>query len=148
VTQQQLANLRPFQPGNPGGPGRPVGSRTAFSAGFLRDLAQVWQEHGPRYDGPYGQDPAGHLLCCLRSLQSDIRITLLITDVGLPGGINGRQVADAARAIRPDLKILFITGFAENAAIGHGHLDPGMQVMAKPFVMAALANKARELMEG
>jgi CheY-like chemotaxis protein len=84
----------------------------------------------------------------LKILQSDIRITLLITDVGLPGGINGRQVADAARAIRPDLKILFITGFAENAAIGHGHLDPGMQVMAKPFVMAALANKARELMEG
>jgi DNA-binding response OmpR family regulator len=61
--------------------------------------------------------------------------------------MNGRQVAEAARATRPDLKVLFITGFAENAAVGHGHLEPGMQVMAKPFVMAALANKARELME-
>jgi DNA-binding response OmpR family regulator len=62
--------------------------------------------------------------------------------------MNGRQVAEAARAIRPDPKVLFITGFAESAAIGHGHLDAaGMQVMAKPFVMAALANKARELME-
>jgi DNA-binding response OmpR family regulator len=61
--------------------------------------------------------------------------------------MNGRQVAEAARAIRPDPKVLFISGFAESAAIGHGHLDAGMQVMAKPFVMAALANKARELME-
>ena len=61
--------------------------------------------------------------------------------------MNGRQVAEAARAIRPDPKVLFITGFAESAAIGHGRLDAGMQVMAKPFVMAALANKARELME-
>ena len=84
----------------------------------------------------------------LKILQSDVRITLLITDVGLPGGMNGRQVAEAARATRPSLNVLFITGFAENAAVGHGHLDPGMQVMAKPFVMAALANKARELMEG
>ena len=67
MTQQQLANLRPFQPGNPGGPGRPVGSRTAFSAGFLRDLAQVWQEHGRDTVVSSGQDPAGHLLCCLRS---------------------------------------------------------------------------------
>jgi DNA-binding response OmpR family regulator len=83
----------------------------------------------------------------LKILQSDHRIDLLITDVGLPGGMNGRQVAEAARAARPSLKVLFITGFAENAAIGHGYLEPGMQMMAKPFVMAALANKARELME-
>jgi CheY-like chemotaxis protein len=61
--------------------------------------------------------------------------------------MNGRQVAEAARAIRPDLKILFITGYAENAAVGHGHLAPGTQVMAKPFVTAALANKVRQLME-
>jgi PAS domain S-box-containing protein len=83
----------------------------------------------------------------LRILQSPTRIDLLITDVGLPGGMNGRQVAEAARATRPELKILFITGYAENAAVGHGHLAPGMQVLAKPFVIAALANKVRELME-
>ena len=89
-------------------------------------------------DGPAG----------LKILQTDVRIDLLISDVGLPGGMNGRQVADAARAIRPDLKVLFVTGFAENATIRHGHLDAGMQVIAKPFVMAALANKVREIIEG
>ena len=74
-------------------------------------------------DGPSG----------LRILQSDARIDLLITDVGLPGGLNGRQVADAARLGRPDLKVLFVTGFAENAAVGNGHLDAGMEVITKPF---------------
>ena len=52
----------------------------------------------------------------LKILQSDVRIDLLITDVGLPGGLNGRQVAEAARETRPNLKVLFVTGFAENAA--------------------------------
>jgi PAS domain S-box-containing protein len=90
---------------------------------------------------------AGDGVAGLKILQSDIRIDLLITDVGLPGGMSGRQLAEAARARRPDLKVLFITGFAENAAVGHGHLDPGMQMMTKPFVMAALANKAAEMVE-
>ncbi len=98
-------------------------------------------------DAGYVVIEASDGLAGLKTLQSDARIDLLITDVGLPGGMNGRQVAEAARATRPSLKVLFITGFAENAAIGHGHLDPGMQVMAKPFAMAALANKARELIE-
>jgi CheY-like chemotaxis protein len=60
----------------------------------------------------------------LRILQSDARVDLLVTDVGLPGGMNGRQLADAARTTRPDLKVLFITGYAENAVIGNGHLGP------------------------
>jgi CheY-like chemotaxis protein len=98
-------------------------------------------------DAGYVVIEASDGLAGLKILQSDARIDLLITDVGLPGGMNGRQVAEAARATRPSLKVLFITGFAENAVIGHGHLEPGMQVMAKPFVMAALANKARELMD-
>ena len=83
----------------------------------------------------------------LNILQSGVRIDLLITDVGLPGGMNGRQVADAGRAIRSGLKVLFITGFAENAAIGSGHLDPGMEILAKPFAMAALGTKVREILE-
>jgi CheY-like chemotaxis protein/anti-sigma regulatory factor (Ser/Thr protein kinase) len=82
----------------------------------------------------------------LRILQSDVRIDLLITDVGLPGGLNGRQVADAARVSRPSLKIMFITGFAENASIANGHLDRGMEVMTKPFVASALIAKVRELL--
>jgi signal transduction histidine kinase/CheY-like chemotaxis protein len=82
----------------------------------------------------------------LQVLRSDQRVDLLITDVGLPGGINGRQVADGAREVRPDLKVLFITGYAENAVVGNGHLEPGMQVLAKPFPMEALATRIRDLM--
>jgi PAS domain S-box-containing protein len=81
----------------------------------------------------------------LKLLQSDLRVDLLVTDVGLPGGMNGRQMADAARVGRPDLKILFITGYAENAVVGNGHLDPGMHVMTKPFAMEALAGRIKEL---
>ena len=88
-------------------------------------------------DGPSG----------LKVLRSDARIDLLVTDVGLPGGMNGRQVADAARALRPGLKVLFITGYAENAAVGNGHLEPGMAVMTKPFAMDDLAGRIRGLIE-
>lgn len=98
-------------------------------------------------DAGYVVIEASDGLAGLKILQSEARVDVLVTDVGLPGGMNGRQLAEAARATRPSLNVLFITGFAENAAIGHGHLEPRMQVMAKPFVMAALANKVRELME-
>jgi CheY-like chemotaxis protein len=81
----------------------------------------------------------------LKLLESDVKIDLLITDVGLPGGMNGRQMADAARRCRPDLKVLFITGYAENAAIGNGHLEPGMHVLTKPFAMEKLASKIRAI---
>jgi CheY-like chemotaxis protein len=84
----------------------------------------------------------------LKILQSDARVDLLVTDVGLPGGMNGRQVADAARTVRTGLKVLFVTGYAENASIGNGHLDPGMQVIAKPFAMTDFANRVREMIEG
>ena len=84
----------------------------------------------------------------LKHLQTDTRIDLLVTDVGLPGGMNGRQVADAARSLRPDLKVLFITGYAENAVLSHGHLDRGMHVLTKPFDMAALATRIRDLIAG
>jgi CheY-like chemotaxis protein len=88
-------------------------------------------------DGPSG----------LKVLQSDVRLDLLVTDVGLPGGMNGRQMADAGRLVRPGLKVLFITGYAENAAVGNGHLEPGMQVLTKPFVMETLASRIREMIE-
>ncbi|EJE54528.1 fused histidine kinase with GAF domain/response regulator receiver [Acidovorax sp. CF316] len=89
-----------------------------------------------------GDGPAG-----LHVLQSDRRIDLLLTDVGLPGGLNGRQVADAGRVTRPDLKVLFITGYAENAAVGNGLLAFGMEVITKPFDVAALAAKVQEMIE-
>jgi PAS domain S-box-containing protein len=81
----------------------------------------------------------------LRILQSTTRVDLLLTDVGLPGGINGRQLADAARQLRPDLKVLFITGFAEAAGVGDGLLGEGMHVMTKPFALAALAAKVESI---
>lgn len=83
----------------------------------------------------------------LKVLESDAKIDLLISDIGLPGGMNGKQMADKARLRRPDLKILFITGYAENAAVANGHLEPGMQVMSKPFPMDKLAERIRSIIE-
>jgi len=102
-------------------------------------VTEVLEEHG--YSGIEASDgPSG-----LRILESDARIDLLITDVGLPGGLNGRQLADAARVTRPELKVLFITGYAENAIIGNGQLAPGMRVLTKPFVMTTLAERIAEM---
>jgi signal transduction histidine kinase/CheY-like chemotaxis protein len=72
-------------------------------------------------------------------------IALLITDVGLPGGMNGRQLAEAVREHRPELEVLFITGYAENAVFNHGHLERGMHMMNKPFQMDAFAEKVAGL---
>ncbi|WPP02455.1 PAS domain-containing protein (plasmid) [Pseudomonas sp. HR96] len=82
----------------------------------------------------------------LRVLQSNARVDLLVSDVGLPGGLNGRQMAEAARVLRPDLKVLFITGYAENALLGDGHLEPGMAVMTKPFAVDTMVARIRELL--
>ena len=82
----------------------------------------------------------------LRILQSSQRVDLLVSDIGLPG-LNGRQLADGARVTRPGLKVLFVTGYAEDAA-GSGFLEPGMEIVIKPFTMEALASKIREMIEG
>ncbi|KPW19384.1 Sensory box sensor histidine kinase/response regulator [Pseudomonas cannabina pv. alisalensis] len=89
---------------------------------------------------------AADSLAGLKLLRSDVHIDLLITDVGLPGGMNGRQMADAGREVRPYLKTLFITGYAENAAIGDEQLGPGMRVLTKPFAIDVLASRVQELM--
>jgi PAS domain S-box-containing protein len=103
-------------------------------------IREVLMENG------YSPLEAGDGPTALAILKSNVRIDLLITDVGLPGGLNGRQVADLARSSRPQLKVLFITGYAENAAIGNGILEPGMEVMTKPFVMATLGNRIRDML--
>jgi CheY-like chemotaxis protein len=90
---------------------------------------------------------AGDSAAGLRILQSDVRIDLLITDVGLPGGMNGRQMADAGCVVRPHLKVLFITGYAENAVVGNGHLAPGMAVLTKPFSVETMTARIRSLIE-
>ncbi len=106
----------------------------------LRQLmVEVLEENG--YNAIEAADgPAG-----LKLLESEDEVDLLITDVGLPGGMNGRQVADAARVSRPGLKVLFVTGYAENAIVRNGLLDPGMEVMTKPFTMASMGSKIRDL---
>jgi CheY-like chemotaxis protein len=95
----------------------------------------------------YAAIEAGDSATGLKVLQSDVRIDLLVTDVGLPGGMNGRQMADAARNHRPDLKVLFITGYAENAILGNGTLPPGMAVLTKPFAMDNMAARIRSMIE-
>ena len=106
-------------------------------------VAEVLQDLGyaaiEAVDGPSG----------LAVLRSDARIDLMISDVGLPGGMNGRQLADAGRSLRPDLRVLFITGYAESAVMSQPapgvRPDPGMQVMTKPFTLDALGARIREL---
>lgn len=82
----------------------------------------------------------------LKLLRSDVHIDLLVTDVGLPGGMNGRQMAEAGMELRPGLKTLFITGYAENAVMGYGQLGAGMGVLTKPFAVEVLGGRVRELL--
>jgi PAS domain S-box-containing protein len=89
-------------------------------------------------DGPSG----------LEILRSPARIDLLVSDVGLPNGMNGRQLADAALSLRPELKVLFITGYAENVVLGERDLAPGMSVLTKPFSLDALGARIRSLITG
>ena len=88
-------------------------------------------------DGPSG----------LKILRSGARIDLLVTDVGLPG-MNGRQLADQARETRPGLKVLFITGYAESVAIADGFLQPGMEMITKPFDLDNLSRRIRGMISG
>ena len=99
----------------------------------LADLGYSAQE---AVDGPSG----------LKILESKQRIDLLVGDVGLPG-LNGSQLADHARLIRPNLKVLFITGYAEQAAIASGFLALGMEMVTKPFTIEVLAVRIREIIE-
>jgi CheY-like chemotaxis protein len=107
----------------------------------VRDLVvEVLEELG--YTAVHAADgPSG-----LKIIQSAIRLDLLVTDIGLPG-LNGRQLADAARELRPELKVLFMTGYAENATIANGFLDVGMQMITKPFAIEALATRIRDIIE-
>lgn len=88
------------------------------------------------FDGPSG----------LKRLLSDERIDLLVTDVGLPG-LNGRQMADAARFRRPELRVMFMTGYADNAMLTSEFLPPGMTMMTKPFSLEEFAARIRTIME-
>jgi CheY-like chemotaxis protein len=79
-------------------------------------------------------------------LQSDTRIDLLITDLGLPGGMNGLQIAEAGRLARPELKILFITGYAETTLLASGRQPADSHQLSKPFAMDRLASLITEIL--
>ncbi|MDQ7970184.1 MAG: response regulator [Oxalicibacterium faecigallinarum] len=105
------------------------------SAEILKDLGYRLIE---AEDGP----------SALKLMALDLQPDLLITDVGLPNGLNGRQLADAIRAQRPNLPVLFITGYAENAVLNHGDLEAGMQILTKPFATDALTARVESLIGG
>ena len=90
---------------------------------------------------------AGDGTTALRLLEAHPELRLLFTDVGLPGGMNGRQLADHARQRRPGMKVLFTTGYARNAIVHHGRLDPGVEVIFKPFTYSDLAAKIRRVFD-
>jgi CheY-like chemotaxis protein len=82
----------------------------------------------------------------LALLERTPRVDLLFTDVGLPR-MNGRQLADEARRRHPHLKVLFTTGYAKNAIVHHGRLDPDVQLIGKPFTFAQLSEKVRKVLD-
>jgi CheY-like chemotaxis protein len=107
----------------------------AYSVEALRELGYVVIEAS---DGP----------TAIRLLESGTQVSLLFTDVVLPGGMTGAQVAARARELRPGLKVLFTTGYARNAIFHHGRLDKGVQLLTKPFSLTDLAAKVRDILDG
>ncbi|MBM3549224.1 MAG: response regulator [Alphaproteobacteria bacterium] len=83
----------------------------------------------------------------LQTLERNRQVALLFTDVGLPGSMNGRQLADEVRRRRPELPVLFTTGYARNAIVHDGRLDPGVHLVTKPFSYADLSTALRNLLE-
>jgi PAS domain S-box-containing protein len=83
----------------------------------------------------------------LDGLQREPDVDLLFTDVGLPNGVNGRQLADEALRIRPGIKVLFTTGYARNAIVHHGRLDPGVELIVKPYTQPDLARRVRRVLD-
>jgi CheY-like chemotaxis protein len=106
----------------------------------LRGLvAEILRERGYQVlDAGGGED-------ALALLRTDPGIDLLVTDVGMPV-MNGRQLAEAARGFRPELKILFITGYVDNAVVAGGLPEPGLQILTKPFTRTALEQKIRAVL--
>jgi two-component system, NtrC family, sensor kinase len=84
----------------------------------------------------------------LRLAEGAMHIDLLLTDVVLPGGMNGRELTDAVLRRRNDIKVLYMTGYTRNAIIHHGRLDPDIDLLTKPFTADALTRKVRRILDG
>ncbi|TVS18587.1 MAG: response regulator [Gammaproteobacteria bacterium] len=106
--------------------------------GFVsRSLDQLGYRVMPVPDGP----------SAIAALQADQRFDLLLTDMVLPAGMSGRQVADAVLKLQPDIKVLYTSGYSDNAIIHQGRLDPDVAFLSKPFSQAQLAAKVREVFD-
>jgi CheY-like chemotaxis protein len=105
----------------------------SYTVEMLRELGYMVVDAA---DGPAG----------LRLLDAVPDIKLLVTDVGLPG-MNGRQLADEAKRRRAGLKVLFTSGHARNAIVHHGRLDPGVELLSKPYSFADLAMRVRRILD-
>ena len=108
----------------------------AYTVEVLRELGyRVLEAH----DGP----------SALRLLErQEGKVDMLFTDVVLPSGMTGAVVAQEVRKLRPDIKVLFTTGYARNAIVHHGRLDPGVELITKPFAYADLAARIRDMLDG
>ena len=94
----------------------------------------------------YQVTAASNGMSALAALETMKQLDLLFTDIGLPDGMNGRQLADEVTRRRPGLRVLFTTGYARNAIIHDGRLDPGVEVIVKPFTQASLGRKLEKLL--
>ncbi len=134
--EEAASELAPHHAANPGETVLVVEDESVVRGLIVEVLSDLGYNALESADGPSG----------LEILRSRRRVDLLVTDIGLPG-LNGRQLAEAGRALRPDLKVLFMTGYAENAALASGFLEPGMSMITKPFAMEILATKIRDIIE-
>ncbi|TDV58034.1 phospho-acceptor domain-containing protein [Pseudomonas graminis] len=134
--REQVPSRCPSQPGTRGETVLVIDDEPHVRMLMCDALRERGYQVNEAMDGPSG----------LQMLQSMASIDLLVTDVGLPGGMNGRQVADAARALLPSLDVLFVTGYAQNSAVSGDQLPNGMAVLLKPFGMDSFAQKVGEML--
>jgi PAS domain S-box-containing protein len=126
-------------------PARATGGETILAVEDDPDVRQ-YVTHALRRAG-YAVLEAENGPAALEILEGGIAIDLLFTDVIMPGGMNGRELADRAAAIRPRLKVLFSSGYSENAIVHHGRLDKGVNFLGKPYTRDDLARKVREVLD-
>ncbi len=132
----------------------PAASMAQVRASKAREIVVVEDESAMRLVIAEALDDLGHIArvfedgpVALAGMQGSPRPDLLITDVGLPGGVNGRQLADRLRQAYPGLKVLFVTGYDEHAVLADGTLDEGMSILTKPFTLPALIQCVNQMLE-
>ncbi|HTL25105.1 MAG TPA: PAS domain S-box protein [Burkholderiales bacterium] len=138
VPQPAEFSARPARPGSAGQETILVVEDDEDLRGFTMEMLS---ELGYRVLG------AADASSALQGLEREPAVDLLFTDVGLPNGVNGRQLADEAARIQPSIRVLFTTGYARNAIVHHGRLDPGVELLPKPYTQPDLARRVREVLD-